>query len=110
MSKESADLLQGTLDLLILKNLSLESMNGWAISKKIEKVSSETLLVKQGSLYPCLHRLERKGLIKAKWGVSENNRKAKFYRLTVRGRKQFEKETATWKRFSGSVELVLKMS
>jgi transcriptional regulator len=110
MSKESADLLQGTLDLLILKNLSLEPMNGWAMSKRIERVSDETLLVKQGSLYPCLHRLEEKGLVKAKWGTSENNRRAKFYSLTQRGRKQFERETASWKRFSGSVELVLQMS
>ena len=110
MEKETADLLQGTLDLLILKTLSLEPMNGWAISKRIRQTSNETFNVKQGSLYPCLHRLEERQFIQAEWGVTENNRRAKFYSLTPLGRSKLEKETAVWKRFTMNVDLILQMS
>lgn len=110
MRKENTDLLQGTLDLLILKTLSLEPMNGWAISKRIRQVSNESFDIKQGSLYPCLHRLEEKQFIQSEWGTSENNRRAKFYALTKLGRKKLEAELEVWRRFSGNVELILQMS
>ena len=110
MSRENTDLLQGTLDLLILKTLSLEPMNGWAISKRIRQVSNENFDIKQGSLYPCLHRLEEKQFIQSEWGTSENNRRAKFYALTKLGRKKLEAELEVWRRFSGNVELILQMS
>ena len=92
------DLPQGTLDLLILKSLSLGPQHGWAISERIHQVSLATLQVPQGSLYPALHRLERQGWIRAEWGASDNNRKAKFYELTARGRRQIAEETASWAR------------
>jgi transcriptional regulator len=104
---ERIDLPQGTLDLLILKTLALEAQHGWAISERIQQVSSEVLRVQQGSLYPALHRLERKGWIKARWGVSENNRRAKFYELTRRGRKQLQDESAAWRKLSTAVAQVL---
>jgi len=104
------DLPQGTLDLLILKALSLESMHGWGISERIHQVSRETLQIPQGSLYPALHRLERRGWIKASWGASDNNRRARFYELTRDGRRQLESETQDWKRLTAAVALVLKMS
>lgn len=110
MAKDTTDLLQGTLDLLILKTLSLEPMNGWAISKRIRQVSNENFDIKQGSLYPCLHRLEEKQFINSEWGISENNRRAKYYSLTKLGRKKLSTETEVWKRFSGNVELILHMS
>src|SRR5690242_5298982 len=103
------DLPQGTLDLLILKTLALEPQHGWAISERIQQVSSEVLQVQQGSLYPALHRLERRGWIKARWGVSENNRRAKYYELTRAGRKQLDDETAAWRKLSVAVGQVLDL-
>jgi PadR family transcriptional regulator, regulatory protein PadR len=104
------DLVQGTLDLLILKNLALEPMHGWGIAQRIRQVSKEVLQVNQGALYPALHRLEQNAWIKAKWGESENNRRAKFYSLTPAGRKYLEREETNWKRLSGAIGLVLEMS
>lgn len=102
------DLVQGTLDSLILKTLSLEPRHGWAIAKRIEQVSGDVLRIQQGSLYPALHRLEQQGWIRAKWMQSETGREAKFYSLTPAGRKQLESETANWKRLSGAINLVLQ--
>jgi transcriptional regulator len=104
----STDLLQGTLDLLILKTLALEPAHGWAIAQRIEQVSNSVLQVGQGSLYPALHRLEYKGWIHAKWGASENNRRARFYSLTAAGKQQLEAELANWDRLAGAVNLVLQ--
>jgi PadR family transcriptional regulator PadR len=102
-----SDLLQGTLDLLILKTLVGGPMHGWGISLRIQQVSQEVLQVNQGSLYPALHRLEQQGLIAAEWGNSENNRQAKFYELTKSGRKQLADETRNWERVSTAVARVL---
>jgi len=107
MGKPS-DLVQGTLDVLILKTLSLEAKHGWAIGKRIQQVSGEVLLVQQGSLYPALHRLEQQGWIGAKWAESETGRQAKFYSLTAAGRKQLEQETANWNRLSAALDLVIQ--
>lgn len=107
---ESLDLPQGTLDLLILKALSLEPQHGWAISERIHQVSQETLKIPQGSLYPALHRLERKGWISASWSTSENNRRAKYYELTEDGLAQLRTETNDWKRLTAAVSLVLRMN
>jgi transcriptional regulator len=104
------DLVQGTLDLLILKTVALEPMHGWGISLRIRQVSKEVLQVNQGALYPALHRLEQSGWIKAKWGESDNNRRAKYYSLTAAGRKYLEQEEANWKRLSSAIGLVLEMS
>ena len=101
------DLVQGTLDLLILKTLSLNPMHGWAIAKRIQQISSDVLQVQQGSLYPALHRLEQQGWIRAKWAESETGRQAKFYSLTAAGRKQLEAETADWHRLSTAINLVV---
>ncbi|HEY1646442.1 MAG TPA: PadR family transcriptional regulator [Terracidiphilus sp.] len=101
------DLVQGTLDLLILKTVSLEPMHGWAIAKRIQQVSNEVLQVQQGSLYPALHRLEQQGWIKAKWAESETGRQAKFYALTLGGRKQLEAEAANWSRLSTAINLIV---
>ena len=109
MSKPS-DLIQGTLDLLILKTIALEPMHGWAVAKRIQQVSKEVLQVTQGALYPALHRLEQQGWIRAKWGESENNRRAKFYSLTPEGGKYLLLEQAQWKRLSSAIGLVLDMS
>lgn len=110
MKKQKSELLQGTLDLLILKVLSAnQELHGWDISKRIQLVSSERLLVKQGSLYPALHRLEQKNWIEAKWGVSEAGRSAKFYHLTSDGRKQLESETSQWQEFVDAVASILKL-
>ena len=103
------ELPQGTLDLLILKALSLEAQHGWAISERIRQVSSAALQIPQGSLYPALHRLERRGWIKAQWGESDNNRRAKYYELTRSGRSQLEAETDAWRRLTVAVRLVLEM-
>jgi PadR family transcriptional regulator PadR len=103
----STDLLQGTLDLLILQTLSLEQMHGWGVAQRIQQVSKDALQIGQGSLYPALYRLEYKGWIKAEWGNSENNRRAKFYRLTATGRRQLESELETWDRLSTAIGLVL---
>jgi PadR family transcriptional regulator PadR len=102
------DLPQGTLDLLILKTLSLEPMHGWAISERIRLVSRDAVLVVQGSLYPALHRLERRGWIAAEWGTSENNRKAKFYELTKAGRKKLAVEGKAWSNLATAVGLVME--
>jgi transcriptional regulator len=108
MNKEKMDLLQGTLDLLILKSLKLGPMHGFGISVLIRQMSEEVLRVEQGSLYPALYRLERQGWIESEWGVSENNRKAKFYKLTPAGRKQLVEETSNWEKLSRAINLVLK--
>ena|SRR5258708_7017813 len=108
MAKPKADLLQGTLDLLILKTLALEQMHGWGISQRIQQISDGVLCVNQGSLYPALHRLEEQGWIDSEWGNSENNRQAKFYRLTKTGRKQLAEETETWERLAGAVTQILQ--
>lgn len=105
---DSTDLLQGTLDLLILKCLALAPMHGWGIADRIQQVSNEALQVGQGSLYPALHRLEYKGWVKAEWGLSENNRRAKFYSLTPAGKKQLQIETQEWDRLSSAIALVLQ--
>ena len=102
-----SDLLQGTLDLLILRTLAKGPMHGWGISLQIQQVSEDVLQINQGSLYPALHRLEQQGLIEAEWGNSENNRQAKFYRLTRDGRKQLAEETRNWERLSTAVARVL---
>jgi len=109
MGDDKLDLPQGTLDLLILKALSLGPMHGWAVSERIHDVSRETLQIPQGSLYPALHRLERRGWIRAEWGASDNNRKAKYYELTKVGRKQLATETDDWARLTAAVALVLRM-
>ena len=102
------DLVQGTLDLLILKSLALEAMHGWAIGARIRQLSNDVLLVQQGSLYPALQRLEHQGWISAKWGVSDQKRRAKYYALTRAGRKQLEKEAASWERLAAAVTLVVR--
>jgi len=102
-----SDLLQGTLDVLVLKTLELEPMHGWGISQRIQQISENVLQVNQGSLYPALHRLEEQGLIQAKWGASENNRKAKFYSLTDDGKKQLKVETSRWKQMARAIGLVM---
>jgi len=102
------DLPQGTLDLLILRTLALEPMHGWAISERIHQVSSKVLQVQQGSLYPALHRLERRGWIKARWGASENNRRAKYYELTRAGRGQLAAEKDDWAKLTAAVAQVLE--
>jgi PadR family transcriptional regulator, regulatory protein PadR len=110
MAEGRIELPQGTLDLLILKALALESMHGWAISERLQQISREALQVHQGSLYPALHRLERRGWIKAHWATSENNRRAKYYTLTLRGQKQLEVETAAWRKLTSAVGHVLDMA
>jgi PadR family transcriptional regulator PadR len=109
MSRESSktDLLQGTLDLLILKALNLGAMHGWGITLRIQQISDDVLKVNQGSLYPALHRLEEQGWIDSEWANSENNRKAKYYRLTRKGAKQLAIETDNWERLSAAVARVL---
>ena len=107
MPSRSIDLPQGTLDLLILRTLSLEQLHGWAVSERIQQISSDVLRVQQGSLYPALHRLERRGLIEARWGTSENNRKAKFYELTKAGRRELEMEQHAWEKLNAAVSQIL---
>ena len=108
MSKPS-DLVQGTLDLLVLKILARGPLNGWAISQRLKQTSGEVLQVSDGSLYPALHKLEQEGWIKAEWRLSENNRRAKYYSLTRPGRRQLEKETANWRRLSAAISLVVEL-
>lgn len=109
MPDYKSELLQGTLDLLILRTLAAnDAMHGWGISQRIAQTSREVLTVNQGSLYPALHRLEAQGLIEAEWGVSENNRQAKFYRLTRAGKKRLAEEREYWDQFTAAVGLVLK--
>jgi transcriptional regulator len=107
MSQSTSDLLQGTLDALVLKVLALEPQHGWGISQRIQQISRDVLRVQQGSLYPALARLEEQGWIAGEWGTSENNRRARFYRLTAAGRRQLERETAEWLRVSAAVQRVL---
>ena len=109
MSKPS-DLIQGTLDLLILRTLAIEPMHGWAIARRIEQASEEVLQVTQGALYPALHRLEQQGWLRAEWRATETGREAKFYALTRAGRAQLEKELAQWERLSNAVGLVIRMA
>ncbi len=108
MSKPS-DLVQGTLDLLILKILALEPLNGWAVGQRLKQVSGDVLQVSDGSLYPALHKLEQEGWITAEWKPSENNRRAKFYSLTRLGRRQLDKESANWSRLSAAISSVVKL-
>ena len=108
MPSRSIDLPQGTLDLLILRTLLLEPLHGWAVSERIQQISSDVLCVQQGSLYPALHRLERRGWIKARWGTSENNRKAKFYELTKAGRRQLSIEQDAWQKLTAAVSQILE--
>jgi transcriptional regulator len=108
MPDDHIDLPQGTLDLLILKTLALEPRHGWAISERLHQISSATLNIRQGSIYPALHRLERRGWIKASWGTSDNNRRAKYYELTRRGRARLDTEISAWRRLSAVVSQVLE--
>ena len=108
MSKPS-DLVQGTLNMLVLKILALEPLNGWAVSQRLKQISSDVLQVSDGSLYPALHKLEQQGWIAAEWKSSENNRRAKFYSLTRLGRKQLEKEAANWNRLSAAISGIVKL-
>jgi transcriptional regulator len=107
MTAERIDLPQGTLDLLILRTLALGPQHGWAISERVQQMSSDALRIQQGSLYPALHRLERRGLIKARWGTSENNRRAKYYELSKNGRQQLEVEKDAWEKMTAAVAQVL---
>src|SRR5579875_1566137 len=108
MSKP-ADLVQGTLDLLLLKIVALEPLHAWAITQRLKQVSGDVLQVSDGSLYPALHKLEQEGWITAEWKASENNRRAKFYSLTRLGRRQLEREAASWERLSGAITSVLRL-
>jgi len=108
MTDQAIELPQGTLDLLILKTLALEARHGWAISERLQQISSDVLRVRQGSLYPALHRLERRGWITAHWGTSENNRRAKFYQLTSSGRKQLKAEESAWRKLAAAIGQVLE--
>jgi PadR family transcriptional regulator, regulatory protein PadR len=108
MAEDKSDLLQGTLDLLVLRTLATGPRHGWGISQRIQEISKDVLRVNQGSLYPALYRLEERDWIASTWDTSENNRKAKFYRLTRTGEKQLERETANWERLSAAVRRVLQ--
>jgi PadR family transcriptional regulator, regulatory protein PadR len=105
---ERIDLPQGTLDLLILRTLALGPQHGWAISERVQQVSRDVLQIQQGSLYPALHRLERRGWIKSNWGISDNNRRAKFYELTPAGKKQLTVETESWRKLTVAVTQILE--
>lgn len=107
MSEQKIDLPQGTVDLLILRTLALGPQHGWGISERVQQTSNEQLCIQQGSLYPALHRLERRGWIKARWGMSENNRRAKYYELSKSGRRQLELETASWNKLTAAMAQVL---
>ena len=108
MKELQTDLLQGTLDLLVLKTLQAGPTHGWDIAQRIQQLSGEVLRVGQGSLYPALHRLEERGWIRSEWGASDNNRRARIYKLTAAGRKQLTAQTESWERFTGAVNLILK--
>jgi PadR family transcriptional regulator, regulatory protein PadR len=108
LETQRIDLPQGTLDLLILRTLSLGRQHGWAISERVQQISSDVLKIQQGSLYPALHRLERRGWIKASWGTSDNNRRAKYYELTRSGHKQLEVETVSWKKLTAAIAQILE--
>ena len=107
---EKSQLLQGTLDMLILKTLTAGKMHGYAVARRIQRVSKEALVVEEGSLYPALHRMERRGWIEHEWGLSESNRRAKYYRLTAAGRKQLSAEKKQWHRFANAIGFVLNSS
>jgi PadR family transcriptional regulator, regulatory protein PadR len=107
MTGARIDLPQGTLDLLILRTLALGPQHGWAISERVQQMSSDVLQIQQGSLYPALHRMERRGLIKARWGTSENNRRAKYYELSRNGRQQLEVQKDAWQKLTAAVAQVL---
>jgi len=107
MHEQRIDLPQGTVDLLILRTLALGPQHGWGISERVQQTSSDQLCIQQGSLYPALHRLERRGWIKSHWGTSENNRRAKYYELSKSGRRQLELETASWKKLTAAMAQVL---
>ena len=107
MDARRIDLPQGTLDLLILKTVSLAPQHGWAISERLQQISTGRVQVQQGSLYPALHRLERRGLIRAEWAPSDNNRNAKYYELTARGRRHLETETTAWRTLSRTIDAIL---
>ncbi len=109
MASDSSDVLRGTLDLLILKTLTLEPMHGWGIGERIQQVSRGVLDVNQGSLYPALQRLEQRGWIDSEWRTSDNNRRAKYYRLTTTGRRALGAETASWRRYVKAVDLILDL-
>jgi transcriptional regulator len=106
--KDKSDLLQGTLDMLVLRALQLEPMHGWGITERIEQWSERVLQLGQGTLYPALYRLERQGLIKSEWRVTENNRRARYYSLTTKGRRQLTEELAHWRRMTRAINLVLE--
>ncbi len=108
MPEQRLDLPQGTLDLLILRALALEPQHGWAVSERVQQISGGVLQIQQGSLYPALHRLERRGWIKSRWGTSDNNRRAKYYELTKTGRQQLQIETAAWEKLTAAVAQVLR--
>ena len=108
LETQRIDLPQGTLDLLILRTLSLGRQHGWAISERVQQISSDVLKIQQGSLYPALHRLERRGWIKSSWGTSDNNRRAKYYELTRSGHKQLEVETVSWKKLTAAITQILE--
>jgi PadR family transcriptional regulator PadR len=105
-----ADVMQGTLDLLILKALSLAPMHGWGISQRIQQISRDAFQIGQGSLYPALHRMEKRGLVKADWRTTENNREAKYYQLSAAGRRALGEEIADWQRYAGAIALVIDAS
>lgn len=107
---DQLELLQGTLDLLILKTLALEPMHGWGIAQRIQQISKEVLQVGQGSLYPALHRLEKRGWVATEWSISDNNRRAKFYSLTASGRRQLAKELGEWEKLSSAIALILRQA
>jgi transcriptional regulator len=108
LADDRIDLLQGTLDMLLLKALQLEPLHGYAIARRVQQLSEEALRVEEGSLYPALHRMEERGLVESDWGVSENNRRAKFYRLTAKGRKQLDVETGKWDTLARAVGRILR--
>lgn len=109
MGKKKVDLLQGTLDMLILQVLTLGRMHGYAIVRRIQQTTDDVLVVEEGSLYPALHRMQKRGWIEAEWGLSENNRRAKYYHLTPTGKKQLAREVSTWERFSQATSKVLQI-
>jgi PadR family transcriptional regulator PadR len=110
VTNRKIDLPQGTLDLLILKAVGLEAMHGWAISERLQQISQDAIQVQQGSLYPALHRLERRGWVKARWAISENSRRAKYYELTAQGRKQLAVETTEWRKLTAAVDQILGLA
>ncbi len=110
MASEQSDVLRGTLDVLILKTLTLEPMHGWGISQRLQQLSHGVLEVNQGSLYPALQRLEQRGWIDSEWLTTENNRRAKYYRLTASGRRALGTETGNWRRYATAVDLILGMA